>query len=94
MKISKFLRNKYSITVFIFMGYVLFLDDMDVFTIISHLKKKNELSEQNKRITEELTKTKSTLLRLDSLTYYEEYARSKKFYKKENEDIFVIIPKD
>lgn len=76
------------------MGYILFLDDMDVFTIISNLKKKKELSVQNDRITEELNKTKATLIRLDSISYFEEYARSKKFYKKDDEDIFVIIPKD
>lgn len=76
------------------MGYILFLDDMDVFTIISNLKKKKELSAQNDRITEELNKTKATLIRLDSISYFEEYARSKKFYKKDDEDIFVIIPKD
>jgi hypothetical protein len=76
------------------MGYVLFLDDMDVFTIISHLKKKKELSIQNQRVTEELTKTRTTLNQLDSIAFYEAYARSNKFYKKANEDIFVIIPKD
>lgn len=76
------------------MGYILFLDDMDVFTIISNLKKKKELSAQNDRITDELNKTKATLIRLDSISYFEEYARSKKFYKKDDEDIFVIIPKD
>ena len=92
-KIPVFLKNKYTITIFIFVIYILFLDDTDVFSLVHNLNKRSEISSQNKMMHEQLTKTQYTLKRLSDLNYLESYARSKKFFKKENEEIFVITYK-
>ncbi len=39
---------------------------------------------------QKLNDTKNTYLKLNKLNYLESYARSEKFFKKDNEEIFVI----
>ncbi len=41
----------------------------------------------------QLSKTRKTLRKLHQLNYLESYARSEKFFKKDNEEIFVITYK-
>jgi len=92
-KIPKFLKNKYSITFIVFLLYSLFLDDLDVFTLSHNLNKRFELHEQNIVMNQQLVETKKTLKSLRGMNYLESYARSEKFFKRDNEDIFVIIYK-
>ena len=89
-RILRFLKNKYIITTFIFLIYGLFLDDTDVFSIFHNLNKQNQINTQNQNMTRQLKETKKTLGLLTNINYLETYARSKKFFKQENEDIFVI----
>ncbi|NBU92745.1 MAG: hypothetical protein EBR54_05825 [Flavobacteriia bacterium] len=94
MKLPKIFRNKYIITSLIFLIYILFLDDTDIFTVYSNLKKRSELVEQNRMIKAKLTENQNALKQLDKLYFLEHYARSKKYFKSVDEDIFVIIPSD
>ena len=89
-RILRFLKNKYIITTFIFLIYGLFLDDTDVFSIFHNLNKQKQINTQNQNMTRQLKETKKTLGLLTNINYLETYARSKKFFKQENEDIFVI----
>ena len=93
IKIPKYLKNKYGLTIFIFLIYVLFLDDLDVFSIISQKQKLNKLEIQRDNMKNQLISTRSTLRKLNKINYLEAYARSEKFFKKENEEIFVITYK-
>jgi len=90
MKIPKYLKNKYGLTIFVFLIYVLFLDDLDVFSIISQKQKLNKLEIQRNDMKNQLISTRFTLRKLNKINYLEAYARSEKFFKKENEEIFVI----
>ena len=90
MKIPSYLKNKYGLTLFVFLIYVLFLDDLDVFSIISQKQKLNKLEIQRDDMKNQLISTRSTLRKLNKINYLEAYARSEKFFKKENEEIFVI----
>ena len=90
IKIPKYLKNKYGLTIFIFLIYVLFLDDLDIFSIISQKQKLNKLEIQRDEMKNQLTSNRSTLRKLNKINYLEAYARSEKFFKKENEEIFVI----
>ena len=89
-KLPAFVKNKYFITSFAFLVYFLFLDDLDIITIINQKRKLYKLEEQRDFLASELTETKNTLRRLKSLNYLEAYARSQKFFKKDDEEIFVI----
>jgi cell division protein DivIC len=89
-KLPAFVKNKYFITSFAFLVYFLFLDDLDIITIINQKRKLYKLEEQRDFLASELTETKNTLRKLKSLNYLEAYARSQKFFKKDDEEIFVI----
>ena len=93
MKIPSYLKNKYGLTFFVFLIYVLFLDDIDVFSIISQKQKLNKLEIQRDNMKSQLLSTRATLRKLNKINYLESYARSQKFFKKENEEIFVITYK-
>ena len=93
MKIPSYLKNKYGLTIFVFLIYVLFLDDLDVFSIISQKQKLNKLEIQRNEMKNQLISTRFTLRKLNKINYLEAYARSEKFFKKENEEIFVITYK-
>lgn len=84
------LKNKYFLTIFIFFVYTLFLDDFDVFIIISQKNKLNNLKEQRDEMHNQLIISKDIYKKLNHINYLESYARSKKFFKKDNEEIFVI----
>ncbi len=90
IKIPSYLKNKYGLTLFVFLIYVLFLDDLDVFSIISQKQKLNKLEIQINDMRNQLISTRFTLRKLNKINYLEAYARSEKFFKKENEEIFVI----
>ena len=90
IKIPKYLKNKYGLTIFVFLIYVLFLDDLDIFSIISQKQKLNKLEIQRNEMKNQLISTRSTVRKLNKINYLEAYARSEKFFKKENEEIFVI----
>lgn len=84
------LKNKYFLTLFIFFVYTLFLDDFDVFVIISQKNKLNNLKEQRDEMHNQLIISKDIYKKLNHINYLESYARSNKFFKKDNEEIFVI----
>ena len=67
-----------------------FLDDLDIITIINQKGKLSKLESQRKLLAEDLKETKNTLRKLKNINYLESYARSQKFFKKDDEDIFVI----
>jgi len=48
------------------------------------------LETQRDLLAEDLKQTKSTLSKLKNINYLEAFARSKKFFKKNDEEIFVI----
>ena len=78
---------------FVFLIYILFLDDLDIFSIISQKQKLNKLEIQRNDMKNQLISTRSILRKLNKINYLEAYARSEKFFKKENEEIFIITYK-
>ena len=69
------------------------MDDLDVFSIISQKQKLNKLEIQRDNMKIQLISTRSTLRKLNKINYLEAFARSEKFFKKENEEIFIITYK-
>lgn len=89
-KIKKYIRNKYIIATCIFLIYSLFLDDIDLFTIIDHKQKLSKLSATQSELQGKLNATKASLSKINNSSELEHYAREVKLFKKENEEIFVI----
>ena len=87
---NKYVRNKYVITFFIFLIYFLFLDDMDIFMLVKQRNKLNKLKAHKKDMALQLQETRKELKMLNNINTLEAYARSEKFFKQKDEDIFVI----
>lgn len=94
MKKLKYFRNKYVLTFSIFLVYILFLDDVDIITIFHQKAKVSQLKEEMEVMEIKLAETKATLDELSELGALEKFAREKKMFKKEDEDIFVIAYED
>lgn len=89
-KIPEFTKNKYFITGFVFVIWILFFDSYN-FIYHSELKsKKKELIKEQDRLRVETKKNKIFIQKLHHLPYAEKYAREKFLMKKDSEDIFII----
>ena len=89
-KLLPILKNKFIITFGTFFLYLIFLDDNDIFYVVNQKKKLNELELQNEEVKAKLRQTKSDLDKISHLDNLEAYARERKFFKRDDEDIFVI----
>jgi cell division protein DivIC len=87
---KKYIKNKYIIATLIFLVYSLFLDDIDIFTIINQKQKLNKLNRNHIELQAKLNSTKASLSKINNNTELEHFAREKKLFKKDNEEIFVI----
>ena len=92
-KIFPLFKNKFVLTSVFFVVYIMFIDDNDVFFIANQQNKLNDLKVRHTKIKSELGKTKHRLNKVDDLDYLEAYARQSKFFKKDNEEVFVITYK-
>ncbi|MCJ8291556.1 MAG: septum formation initiator family protein [Crocinitomicaceae bacterium] len=86
-----YLKNKFILATVIFMVYALFLDENDIFTLIRHNRKLNQLEIAKQEVNRDLLKSRKTLRELGSKSELERYAREEKYFKKDDEDIFVIF---
>ncbi len=89
--LTPYLKNKFILATIILLVYTLFLDEDDIFSIFSKTKQLKELKIKQSDISSDLIEVRETLNKLDYITEIERYAREKKFFKKDNEDVFVIF---
>ena len=89
-RVVKFFRNKYILTITLFTIYALFLDDEDVFSLVSHSRKLNKIHAEQVIMDQKLKETTKVLKELDQKESLERFAREEKLFKKDDEDIFVI----
>ena len=89
-KIASLLKNKFLLTFIVFATYLVFLDDNDIFYIFKQKDKLDQLKGQNDDMKIKLQKTRLDLEKIKELYYLEAYARQEKFFKRKDEDIFVI----
>lgn len=90
VKYLKWFRNKYILTLVIFLVYNLFLDDIDLFSILTQNRKLSKLRTDQSEVTLKLNETKKTLRELKHGYALEKYAREEKLFKKDDEDVFII----
>ena len=86
-----YLKNKFILATVIFLVYTLFLDENDLFTIIRDNRKLNQLELAKEEVSLHLKKSREILRELSNKNELERYAREEKFFKKDDEDIFVIF---
>ncbi|MES2588184.1 MAG: septum formation initiator family protein [Bacteroidota bacterium] len=86
----RFFRNKYIFTITVFTIFALFLDDNDIFTLISQNSKLNKIQTDQQIVAQKLRETRYTLKQLTYSSELERYAREEKLFKKDDEDIFIL----
>ena len=88
------LRNRYGLGIGVFLLYVCFLSDCDLHTT---LKLRNELSEkrsEHEQYARDIKTVRAELAELNGdLVLLEKFAREKYKMKRDNEDVFVLVPK-
>jgi hypothetical protein len=89
-KWGAYLKNKFILTGILFFIYILFLDDVDIFTIFNQIRKRNKIDVATTEVEGKLKSTRYTLRKLHYTSELESFAREEKMFKKDNEDIFVI----
>lgn len=89
-RVVKFFKNKYIMTITLFTIYALFLDDEDVFSLVSHNRKLSKIHLEQEIMDQKLKETTKILKELDQTESLERFAREEKLFKKDDEDIFII----
>lgn len=90
LRFLSWIKNKFLITSVIFLLYALLLDDWDIFHLVKQNIKLKELNEQKEVTKAKMIQAQMTLKKLQSPSGLEAFAREEKFFKKNDEDIFVI----
>lgn len=90
-KYLKYFKNKYILASTLFAVYFLFLDDNDIFVIFQ----KNQILKENRAKIDfnknELEDIKTELDAVNNLDELERIAREEKLFKKDNEEVFVVV---
>jgi cell division protein DivIC len=84
-------KNKYFISIVLFISWMLFFDPKDWSLISARRDKLKELQKSEAHLTGLITETREELdlLRTNAGTI-EKYAREKYLMKKDNEDLFIV----
>ena len=90
LKFISWIKNKFLITSVAFVLYALLLDDWDIFHLVKQNVKLKELIEQREATKNKLIQAQISLKKLQTPSGLEAFAREEKFFKKNDEDIFVI----
>ncbi|TZF84979.1 septum formation initiator family protein [Pedobacter sp. BS3] len=87
------IRNKYLISAVAFVVWMLFFDRNDLMSQYEYRTQLNKLEEEKEFYTQQIEKVKQDL---DELTtnreQLEKFAREKYHMKKDNEDVYIIVP--
>ena len=85
--------NKYFLSALVFAGWMLFFDRNDLISQYDYRTELGKLQEEKDFYTIEIERVKKSLDELTSdQAMLEKFAREKYLMKKENEDVYVIIP--
>jgi len=92
-KLKSILNKSYFKYLIISVAFLLWMTFLDTNSLLIHAELNREIRKLKKRkdaLTEEISKDKELILKLENLDSLEHYARDKYFLKKENEDIYLI----
>lgn len=88
------LRNRYGAGLLVLLLWICLFADYDLYTMIKLRHQLGQMQEQRDRYAEEIATTREQLHELNSdQALLEKFAREKYLMKRDNEDIFVLVPK-
>ena len=87
----QFLKNKYLITIFLFLIWILFIDEYNLIKKKSIIEKTNHLEQRKDYLINEIKNDSINKVLLENdINEQERIAREKYLMKKDNEDIFIL----
>ncbi len=89
------IRNRYAFAVMVLIGWILFFDTYDAYTTFKLRRELVQMRSQKEWYQQEIERSKEQLDQLkgdDDLL--ERFARERYLMKRENEDIFVLVPEE
>ena len=87
----RLLKNKYLVVLGVFLAWILFFDDRDVFTQLERKAELNSLLERKQHYQQEILVAKKQLTDIqNNASALEKVAREKYKMKKPNEDLFLV----
>ncbi len=90
-KIPSFLKNRYILTLSVFVFYMLFFNDADVFSVYNSQTELNEIQEEIDWYKNQTDECRTRLEKLESGGFeLERLAREKHYLQRENEDVFIV----
>ena len=93
VKFLKILRNKYIAALIGFTILMLFIDHNDIFMQLDRRRQLNDLLASKRFYEQQIEQTKKNLSDLqNNSAALERYAREKYLLKRDNEDLFVVVP--
>lgn len=94
-KILPFIKNKFILTILIFLIWILFFDRNNLIDRVKELRHLNQLEKDKKYYIERIDKDSKRLEQLKTNNKnLEKFAREQYLMKKDNEDIFVVVEED
>jgi cell division protein DivIC len=90
-KVFNFFKNRYLLTIALFVVYNLFINNIDIPFIISSRWELHKLREQALQLEKDNQRAKEQLQAINSKSFeLEKLAREEYFMKKPNEDVYVF----
>jgi cell division protein FtsB len=90
-KLPKSLRNKYALATGVFLLWICFFNDIDLFYIIQSRREVSALRSEVTRMKDENLQAKESLFDLShNKNSLEKFARENYYMKRSNEDVFVF----
>lgn len=90
-RIIRFLKNKYALASVVFLFWIMFINDIDLFYIIRSRIELHTLSREVELMKQRNAEARQSLHDLTTnLTTLEKFARERYYMKRDNEDIFVF----
>ncbi len=93
-RIPKPLKNRYVLCTVGLLAWITFFDSFDLFTTVKNQQLLSKKEQQKEWYKEQIVTTKADFKELNSNdALLEKFARERYLMKRDNEDIFVLIPK-
>ncbi len=93
--VPRTLRNRYGAGLLAMVLWICLFADYDLYTMLKLRHQLGQLQEQRDRYAEQIAVTREQLHEISSdQALLEKFAREKYLMKRDNEDIFVLVPKE
>lgn len=93
LKFPSRLKNIYFISTLVFIGWLVFFDRNDLITQYKYRQELKDLQEEKAYYLQEIEQNRKTMdALLSNPELLEQYAREKYLMKRENEEIFLLVP--